>query len=465
MLAQDLSSPRKGTVIVPETSIVRPGDAGVRAHTNVEIFVPEGEKLFGNKGPSPNAETPATLACIYQLVVEPSNVLPGCQKGDPNLVNPSGGSGIIVIVDPYDDPTAASDLTTFQQAYFPGNPTPKFYKYYASGTQPACDPNAAVEISLDIEWAYAMAPNAIIVLVEGNDLTFNSLLQAEDVATSYFSGGIRFLCLPPEFCPIGPGEISNSWGSLEFTAETTYDTHFEPPPITCYGGHGFPDFCTGGFDGLVIFAASGDHLEVSWPSVSPWAVSAGGTTINRDLTGKFTGESTWYDTGSLNCPPQDAPCGGGGGPSNKIEPIPNWQFPLNNMLNGWRGTPDLSFDANPASGVAVYDSNSYPYSCTGPPLGWITVGGTSLSSPALAGIVNAAGNFNSYGSVGSGYISENELLYSELRGVKTYPAYFRDIKGRQTGYTNRCGQSGQYQTLYGWDFCTGVGTPLTLVGK
>jgi hypothetical protein len=135
------------------------------------------------------------------------------------------------------------------------------------------------------------------------------------------------------------------------------------------------------------------------------------------------------------------------------------------MLNGWRGTPDLSFDANPASGVAVYDSNSYPYSCTGPPLGWITVGGTSLSSPALAGIVNAAGNFNSYGSVGSGYISENELLYSELRGVKTYPAYFRDIKGRQTGYTNRCGQSGQYQTLYGWDFCTGVGTPLTLVGK
>ena len=170
----------------------------------------------------------------------------------------------------------------------------------------------------------------------------------------------------------------------------------------------------------------------------------------------FIRESTWYNT---SCPPLNKPCGGGGGPSNGIEPIPTWQASLNSLLKGWRGTPDISFEANPASGVGVYDSNS-PYS------GWIpgSVGGTSLSSSALAGIVNSAGNFYGYGAVGQGYIPENALLYSQLGGSMTYRAYFTDVRAGRPG-TNRCGQSGQYGTTGGWDFCTGVGTPRTLVGK
>src|ERR1017187_10599351 len=116
--AQDLSSPRNGTLIVPGSNIVRPGDARMRAHTNYEIFLPAGTRpLTTSSAPPPGVETPASLACIYQLVLEPNNALPGCQISDPSLVNPSGGSGIIVIVDPYDDPTALSDLTAFSTFY------------------------------------------------------------------------------------------------------------------------------------------------------------------------------------------------------------------------------------------------------------------------------------------------------------------------------------------------------------
>jgi subtilase family serine protease len=200
---------------------------------------------------------------------------------------------------------------------------------------------------------------------------------------------------------------------------------------------------------MVVFAAAGDNLQVNWPSVSSSVVSAGGTTINRDRSGNFVRESTWYAP----------PGGGGGGPSNGFEPIPTWQASLNGLLKGWRGTPDISFDANPASGVGVYDTN-YPYS------GWIQgyIGGTSLASPALAGIVNSAGNFYARGLVGQAYVPENALLYSELGGAVTYPADFNDINQGTPG-TNVCGTSGQYRVQYGWDFCTGVGTPLTLVGK
>ena len=452
VLAQDLSSPKQGTVITPQSSIERPEDVGVRAHTNYELFLPAGMSPLQNQpGPPPGVETPASLACIYQLVPGPYPA--GCKISSTSTL-PTGGSGVIAIVDAYDYPHALSDLQVFSTFY--GLPAPKFYKLYGNGTStpPPTDSSGGWEgeEALDIEWAHAMAPNATIVLVEAQSSLLTDLMAAEAVATDIFAGGLRF-CIIGQVCLIGPGEISNSWGASEFSGETSYDTYFEPPPIHCYDQF----LCTGGFDGLTIFASTGDHLRVSWPSVSPWVVSAGGTTINRDINGKFVRESTWYDPG---CPPQNQPpCGGGGGPSNGIEAIPTYQASLNSLLNGWRGTPDISFEANPNSGVGVYDTN-YPYS------GWIPgyIGGTSLSSPALAGIVNSAGNFYGYGSVGQGYIPENSLLYSELGGVTTYQAYFTDIRHINPD-TYQCGTSGQYVLLSGWDFCTGVGTPLTLIGK
>ncbi|MBV9155165.1 MAG: hypothetical protein JO097_02820, partial [Acidobacteriaceae bacterium] len=97
-----------------------------------------------------------------------------------------------------------------------------------------------------------------------------------------------------------------------------------------------------------------------------------------------------------------------------------------------RSTTDLSFDADPNSGVLVYDAFNG---------GWFVVGGTSVASPSLAGIVNNAGNF--FAST----FQENTLLYSEYLGKKTYPADFYDASPAR------------------YDTCTGIGTPKTLIGK
>jgi kumamolisin len=444
----DLSSPKKGALIDLGSRRPRPEDAGVVAFSGVELFAPIGAGQAFRNPPAPpsGAETPASLACIYQLVTEPANVLPGCQIADPNLVRPSGGSGYIFIVDPYDDPTAATDLAAFASYY--NMPPPKFATVYATGVKPiTAPPNWLLEEATATEWAYAMAPNATIILVEAKDPTLLELMKAEDVARSYFTA-VNF-CIFGQNCPTYYGEISNSWFSAEWAGEVTYDIHFAPPVLQncqfCYFQNARP---------MVIFAASGNIAagsSVFWPSASPWVTSAGGTTINRDSSGMLTGETTWYN------PPNNPPYGGGGGGPSAYETIPTWQLPLNYLLKGKRGTPDLSIEANPASGVGVYVSG-----------GWAPglAGGTSLSAPMLAGITNSAGNFYGAGFVDSNYAPyetytpENALLYSELNGVVTYPAYFNDIKGAAP-----CGLTGNYRTRFGWDFCTGVGTPRTLLGK
>jgi kumamolisin len=101
-----------------------------------------------------------------------------------------------------------------------------------------------------------------------------------------------------------------------------------------------------------------------------------------------------------------------------------------------------------ASGVSVYDSSK---PCQGFS-GWVKVGGTSVASPSLAGIVNLAGHFAS--STGA----ELDSIYSTYDGDKgaNYTSDFRDILS---------GSAGSYSAQPGWDFVTSVGSNLGLSGK
>jgi subtilase family serine protease len=177
------------------------GDAGVRAHTNFRLLQPNHPfspaAIRPNSGPPYPGylyETPASIACVYGLVLP---LTPYC---DPNVVtaNPTGGSRAIAIVDAYDYPSAASDLSTFSSQF--GLPAANFSVVYATGTQPPQDPTGGWELeeALDIEWAHAMAPNATLYLVEANSNSFTDLLVAESVATSLVTAA-------------GGGEVSNSW--------------------------------------------------------------------------------------------------------------------------------------------------------------------------------------------------------------------------------------------------------------
>ena len=182
-LAQDVSA--KNSVVIPPSSVQHPEDLGRRAHTNILILKPENDfkQVQSNAYGPPYSgyfyETPASLACLYQIVPQ----VTGC---NPNTVtkNVTGGTNAIAIVDAYDDPNALNDLTLFSTQF--GLPLPNFHVVYANGVQP---PNAYsygwdIEESLDIEWAHAMAPGAKIYLVEAASNSFSDLMQAVEVATT-----------------------------------------------------------------------------------------------------------------------------------------------------------------------------------------------------------------------------------------------------------------------------------------
>jgi kumamolisin len=342
---------RVGNGIYPPSSVEQPQDVGVRMHTNYIIYAPGG---YVTPASQPAGETPASLGCVYGLV---SNPLSGCPINGSTSV-PTGGSGVIVIVDAYDYPSAAADLATFSSTF--GLPAANFTTVYANGRKPTngCNSGWQGEESLDIEWAHAMAPKAQIVLMEAASPTNANLYAAVTAANSYIASHG------------GKGEVSMSWGGSETSNETGSDHYFTQ-------------------SGVVYFASSGDSPGVIYPSSSVDVVSAGGTQVNRS-GGNYTNQTAWSD---------------GGGGDSKYESRPSFQNGIS-LVGSHRGTPDLSFDASGGSPVAVYNSNCYG--------GWLEVYGTSVASPSLAGVINSAGTFNLSSS------AENTEIYAFYTNTSDY---------------------------------------------
>ena len=95
-----------------------------------------------------------------------------------NGVTLDGSGQTIAIVAAYDDPTIANDLQQFSTAF--GLPTANLtvVKQNVGGSLPVADTTWAKEISLDVEWAHAIAPGASILLVEAVDATSNLYTEA-----------------------------------------------------------------------------------------------------------------------------------------------------------------------------------------------------------------------------------------------------------------------------------------------
>ena len=350
--AQNYGYVRYGNGIYPPSSIEQPWDVGVKMHTNYILYAPTGSIV---PAAQPAGETPASLGCVYDVV---SNPISGCPINGTTEV-PSGGSGVIVIVDAYDYPSAAADLSTFSSTF--GLPQANFNVQYASGRKPSngCSSGWNGEESLDIEWAHAMAPNAQIVLMEASSASNSALYQAVTAANSYIAAHG------------GKGEVSMSWGGSETSGESSSDHYFTQ-------------------SGVVYFASSGDSPGVIYPSASVNVVSAGGTQVNRS-GGNYTNQTAWSD---------------GGGGASKYEARPSFQNSIESIVGSKRGTPDLSFDASGGSPVAVYNSNCYG--------GWLEVYGTSVASPSLAGIINNAGKFNTSSN------AENTEIYGNMGNTSDF---------------------------------------------
>lgn len=294
----------------------------------------------------------------------------------------NGAGQTIAIVDAYGSPSLANDLKVFCTAF--GLPQATLAVYYPQG-KPSSNSGWALETTLDVQWAHAIAPGARIVVVVAKSASISNLLGAVDYAVKN----------------LGARQVSMSWGALEFASEVNYDSHFNKA-------------------GVSFFASSGDSgAGVIWPAASPYVVAVGGTTLQLDSVGTAITETGWS--------------GSGGGISAYCKK-PSWQAAFSAPAG--RAVPDVSYDADPATGFPVYISN---YNGT---TGWIQVGGTSAGAPQWAAqqaLINAARS-TSMSSTGS-------CIYS--LATSSYTDFF-DISS---------GNNGAYNCTPGFDLVTGLGSP------
>jgi subtilase family serine protease len=256
---------------------------------------------------------------------------------------PGDGRGeTIAIVDAYNQPNLVSDLATFDQTF--GLPAANLQIINQTGgaALPTGDSGWGLEISLDVEWAHAIAPGANILLVEANSNSGTDLLTAVDTARN----------------TPGVAAVSMSWGSEEFSGQSSYDTHFQTP-----SGH----------PGVTFVASSGDEgAGPSWPAASPYVLAVGGTSLTLSSSNNWQSEVAWS--------------GSGGGISEEV-PQPTYQAGLVSQSTTSRTSPDVAFAADPNAGFAVCDS-AY-YRSAGP---WIEVGGTSAGAPQWSALLAIAHN-------------------------------------------------------------------------
>ena len=346
---------------------------------------------------SPTGLSPSAVQSVYSL----------------SGLSASSGAGagqVIAIVDAYHDPNALSDLNTFnaKYGYAPlstctslSQSGPCFLQADPQGT-PSVNSGWVLEESLDIEWAHAEAPNAKIVLVEAASNSNANLFNAVSYANS-----------------IGATEVSMSWGGSESSGETAYDADMT---------HG----------GTLYTASAGDSGHgAEYPAASPNVISVGGTTLNGcsgTSCAGFSSETAWS---------------GSGGGASAVEAIPSFQSgytgpvygvsTISGLTGGQRGIPDVSFEANPSTGVSVYDSTKYQGQS-----GWFTLGGTSVGAPNWAGILAAGA------AAGKTALQGHAAIYSG-----GYSTNLRDIT---SGTNGSCGTDCTAGT--GYDLVTGLGSPV-----
>jgi len=312
----------------------------------------------------------------------------------------NGGAGqVIGIVDAYGSPTLQNDLNVFSGKF--GLPTNTIQIVYAGAKSSTINAGWALETSLDVEWAHALAPKAKIVVAVANSASTSSLLAAVDAAVN-----------------AGATIVTMSWGGSEFSSESVYETHFNKKGVT-------------------FLASSGDNgAGTSWPAASPSVVSVGGTSLYLDATGNLTAPETGWS-------------GSGGGFSTYFK-RPVWQ-------NGWqtkttRAFPDVSLVANPSTGVTVYDST--PYSGQS---GWFQVGGTSASCP-MWGAILALANEQRVAAKKATLTGADSVLYTiagstSSSGSALYGYFFFDVTA---------GNNGGFSATPKFDEVTGLGTPVTV---
>ena len=405
----------------------------------------------------------------------------------------TGKGQTIIIVDSYGSPTALQDLQFFSKTF--GLPTPDLTIINPTGTptfsnsQQGIQLGWAEETSLDLQWSHAIAPDAKLVLVEANPAEtegvqgFPSIFTGEQMAITQYPGSVMsqsFAVTEQSFCggstlssPTTCGPATTQIAKFDQTYQLAVQNH-----VTVFGSSGDTGTANVERAAGVSVGPLLPYPTVNWPSSDPLVTSAGGTWLQYHWTwNPAISTKDYYNclaAGGTNCNSlylnyntntasteavwkEDWAQVATGGGLSVLFSTPNFQNGISSaLLHGHRGLPDLSWNAAIDGGVLVY--TSFP----GVRVGWHIIGGTSASSPQLAGLIaltNQMAHQNGKGPVG--YL--NPLLY------KLQARDFNDIVpqafGTGAGVTTLQDNSEYgtgipgYATTAGWDLTTGFGTP------
>ncbi|WP_329572636.1 S53 family peptidase [Kitasatospora sp. NBC_01266] len=321
----------------------------------------------------------------------PSGYGPSDLRSAYNLPANGGAGQTVAIVDAYNDPNAASDLAVYRAQY--GLPACTvasgcFKQVGQTGTTslPANNADWSGEISLDLDMVSAIAPNAHIILVE-----------AKTASTANLGTSVN------EAVKLGAKFVSNSYGGSESSSDPTYDTKYYDHP------------------GVAITASSGDGgYGVEYPAASRYVTAVGGTSLSKASNARGWTESVW-STSSTE---------GAGSGCSVYDAKPTWQ---KDTGCGNRTVADVSAVADPATGVAVYQT----YGASG----WSVYGGTSVASPLIAGVYADAGAPSAAIPAADAY---------------AHPSALNDVT---SGSTASCTPSYLCTAGPGYDGPTGLGTP------
>jgi hypothetical protein len=332
----------------------------------------------------------------------------------------------IAIVDAYNDPDIASDLAVYSAAA--GKPACTvasgcltiLNEQGKASPLPTGEGGWATEESLDVEMSHGLCPQCKIVLVEASSESFSDIIAAVNEAAS-----------------LHPTEISNSYGGEEDGSLTSIASAYDHPGIAITASAG--DY---GYEDWGAFGQIGGGGVPNFPASSPDVVAVGGTTLADD-------SGTWSSTVWSS---EDEFDGTGGGCSTLFT-APPWQQDQPDWDATDCGTSrlvsDVSADADPYTGVAVYDS--YPDG-QGDPTGWTVLGGTSVASPIVSAEFALAG-----GAQGVSYPAQT--LYAHVGTSALYDV----TEGSNDPFAEYCSAPALACTAGpGYDGPSGVGSPVGL---
>lgn len=367
-----------------------------------------------------------------------------------------GRGKTIVIIDAFSHPNIANQLAFFNSFYGlpamnngPGSPT--FTQVAPDGLGPYV-PGWAEEISLDVEWAHAIAPGANIVLELGKDNSDAALISALNDAIDNNRGDVISMSFGESDTCLGP-ELTAAWHNA---------------------------FVNATMKGMTIFASTGDQGAAqstcdgkSWlqstssPASDPLVTGVGGTELHaadyclaslgcdastHPAAGTYLSEIGWNEGPYGDFQANFASTEASGGGYSTVWDEPSYQ---QGTIHGgkMRGEGDVSYNAAILHGVLAY------LNMPGVTPGWYRFGGTSAGAPqwaALTAIADQAAGHN-YGFI-------NAALYKIGQNAGDYANTFHDVTSGNNwaleydAAKNPVNIPG-YLAGTGWDAVTGLGTP------